>query len=60
MMRLIDISVIVVNHNYGTLIRRCIRSLLNQDLDRSHYEIVVVDDGSTDDSIKALDTFIKA
>ncbi len=59
-MRLIDISVIVVNHNYGTLIRRCIRSLLNQDLDRSHYEIVVVDDCSTDDSIKALDTFIKA
>ncbi|MFA5260647.1 MAG: glycosyltransferase family A protein [Candidatus Omnitrophota bacterium] len=60
MMRLIDISVIVVNHNYGTLIRRCIRSLLNQDLDKAHYEIVVVDDCSTDDSIKALDTFIKA
>lgn len=59
-MRLMDISVIVVNHNYGKLIRRCIRSLLNQDLDKSHYEIIVVDDGSTDDSIKALDTFVEA
>lgn len=59
-MRLIDISVIVINHNYGKLIRRCIRSLLNQDLDKSHYEIIVVDDASTDDSVEALETFAKA
>lgn len=59
-MRLIDISVIVVNYNYAKLIRRCVRSLLNQDLDPAHYEIIVVDDCSTDDSIEALDTFIKA
>lgn len=59
-MRLIDISVIVVNYNYAKLIRRCIRSLLNQDLGLSHYEIIVVDDCSADDSIEALDTFIKA
>lgn len=59
-MRLIDISVIVVNYNYGKLIRRCIRSLLNQDLDKSHYEIIVVDDCSTDDSIEALATFSDA
>lgn len=58
-MRLIDISVIVVNYNYAKLIRRCIRSLLSQDLDKAHYEIIVVDDASTDDSIEALDTFIK-
>ncbi len=59
-MRLIDISVVVVNYNYGKLIRRCIRSLLNQDLDKSHYEIIVVDDCSTDDSIEALETFKRA
>ncbi len=59
-MKLVDISVIVVNYNYGKLIRRCIRSLLNQDLNKSHFEIIVVDDASTDDSIEALDTFIRA
>lgn len=58
-MKFIDISVIVVNFNYGKLIRRCIRSLLNQDLDKSHYEIIVVDDCSTDDSVKAINTFVK-
>ena len=56
---MIDISVIVVNYNYGKLIRRCIRSLLNQVLDKEHYEIIVVDDCSTDDSIEALETFIQ-
>lgn len=59
-MRLIDISVIVVNYNYGKLIRRCVRSLLNQDMDKSHYEIIVVDDCSKDDSIEAMETFVKA
>ena len=59
-MNLVDVSVVVVNRNYGKLIRRCIRSLLNQDLDKSSYEIIVVDDCSTDDSIEALDTFLKA
>lgn len=59
-MRLVDISVVVTNYNYGKLIRRCIRSLLNQDLDRSRYEIIVIDDNSTDDSIQAIETFTRA
>ena len=54
----VDVSVIVTNYNYGKLIRRCIRSLLNQDFDSYKYEIIVVDDCSTDDSIEALKTFI--
>ncbi len=52
-----DISVVVTNYNYGKYIRRCLRSLLSQDLDRSRYEIIVVDDHSTDDSLEALSTF---
>jgi glycosyltransferase involved in cell wall biosynthesis len=58
-MRYVDISVIVVNYNYGKLIRRCIRSLLHQDIHPDQYEIIVVDDCSTDDSVEALETFIK-
>ena len=59
-MKLVDVSVIVTNYNYGTLIRRCLRSLLNQDLERKRYEIVVVDDRSSDDSLEALRVFVKA
>lgn len=52
-----DISVVITNYNYGSYIRRCVRSLLNQDLDRDRYELIVVDDHSTDDSLKALKNF---
>lgn len=55
-----DISVVVTNFNYGHYIRRCLRSLLSQDLDRGRYEIIVVDDHSTDDSLEAIAAFRKA
>ena len=55
-----DISVVVTNYNYGTYIRRCLRSLLNQDLERGRYEIIVVDDHSTDDSVQAMNAFVEA
>jgi GT2 family glycosyltransferase len=59
-MRVPDISVVVTNYNYGKYIRRCLRSLLNQDLERSRYEIIVVDDHSTDDSLHAMSAFTAA
>jgi len=52
-----DISVVITNYNYGKYIRRCLRSILNQELDHSRYEIIVVDDHSTDDSLEAVETF---
>lgn len=55
-----DISVVVTNYNYAKFIRRCVRSLLNQDLERGRYEIIVVDDHSRDDSVEALDAFREA
>lgn len=55
-----DISVVVTNYNYGKYIRRCLRSLLNQEMDRSRYEIIVVDDHSTDDSLQAIEAFAEA
>lgn len=59
-MRAVDVSVVVTNYNYGIHIRRCIRSLLNQDLDRGRYEIIVIDDHSDDDSLSALEAFVQA
>ena len=46
------VSVIVTNYNYGKYLRRCIKSLLNQNFDS--YEIIIVDDNSTDDSKNIL------
>ena len=54
-----DVSVIVTNYNYGNLIRRCIRSLLNQNLSSDKYEIIIVDDASTDNSLKSIKSFSK-
>ena len=59
-MKAVDISVIVTNYNYGRVIRRCIRSLLNQHMDQRRYEIIVVDDNSTDDSLQALASFTQS
>ena len=46
------ISVIVTNFNYDKWLRRCLRSLLNQNF--TDYEIIVVDDLSTDNSRNIL------
>ncbi len=52
-----DISVIVTNYNYDKYLARCIRSLLGQSHPASNYEIVLVDDASTDSSIDVASTF---
>ncbi|VVM05748.1 Putative mycofactocin biosynthesis glycosyltransferase MftF [Methylacidimicrobium cyclopophantes] len=49
------ISVIVCNFNGGRFLGDCIRSL--QQLQYPDFEIIVVDDGSTDGSRKLLETF---
>ena len=46
------LSVILPNYNHGKLIARAITALLAQE--RPPDEIVVVDDGSTDDSVKVI------
>ncbi len=43
-------SVVVPAYNAGRTIRNCLDSLLHQTVDRERYEIIVVDDGSTDDT----------
>jgi Glycosyltransferases, probably involved in cell wall biogenesis len=50
------ISIIVPARNEEQNIRRCVTSLLNQDY--TNYEVIVVDDGSTDRTASILDELI--
>ena len=58
-MSLINISVIIAAHNEVKYIGRCIRSILSQDYPKEKYEVIVVNDGSTDDTAKVLETYSK-
>lgn len=55
--KMIDLSIIVPVYNVSSYIRRCVDSILNQDLELNRYEIILVDDGSTDDSGKICDEY---
>jgi len=52
------VSVIVAAFNQEKYIGRCLRSLLHQSLPHSEYEIIVVDDGSTDSTSYAISLFV--
>lgn len=53
----IDTSIIICSHNNAQYLGRAIRSCLKQSLDKSKYEIIVVDDASTDNSVSVLESF---
>lgn len=50
-------SVIIPAYNAETTIENCIHALLSQSVERSLYEIIVVDDGSKDRTADILRTF---
>ena len=51
------VSVVIDNHNYGRFLRAALDSVLAQDLASAAVEVVVVDDGSTDDSRAILASY---
>ncbi|MGE4543910.1 MAG: glycosyltransferase family 2 protein [Pedobacter sp.] len=50
-------SIIIPTYNYGHFIERCLHSVLNQI--GTDYEIVIVDDGSSDDTRSVIDALAK-
>lgn len=51
------VSVVVPVYNQDRYISRCLRSLLNQNFPNDKFEIIVVNDGSTDKTSAALHSF---
>ncbi|GAA3606572.1 glycosyltransferase [Flavivirga amylovorans] len=51
------LSIIIPVYNVEKYIARCIESLLNQDLHENEYEILIINDGSKDDSISIAKQF---
>ena len=58
-----EVTVIITCYNYARYLNRAIRSVYNQSLERSKYEIIVVNDASTDETeeiLKDYDDVVRA
>lgn len=49
-----DISIIITTYNYGQYLKAAIKSALTQNYPRHKYEIIVVDDGSSDKQTQTI------
>jgi len=54
------ISVIIPTHNRLNILKQCLQYLDAQTLDKDKFEIIIVDDGSTDGTDKIKDTFFES
>jgi glycosyltransferase involved in cell wall biosynthesis len=50
-------TTIVINYNNGPYLHKCLESAINQQCDGIRHEVVVVDDGSTDESREIIESF---
>ncbi len=53
-----ELSIIIVNYNSGKYLAKCLKSI-KQNIKNIEYEIIIVDNNSTDDSIKGIEQYDK-
>lgn len=51
------LSIVIPAHNVDAYISKCIHSCLNQDINSEDYEIVIINDGSTDNTLEIIQNF---
>lgn len=51
-----DLSVIILNYNSADYLKKCLDSISKSDIGNYKYEVIIVDNNSTDDSIKLAKT----
>lgn len=54
---MVKLSIIIPNYNNERYIKQCIQSVLKQTF--TDYEMIIIDDGSCDDSIKIIESTLK-
>ncbi|MCI5207525.1 MAG: glycosyltransferase family 2 protein [Candidatus Electrothrix sp. ATG2] len=52
-------SVIVCTYNRSELLGNCLESLVGQDVDQGLYEVVIINNNSTDETVSVVDKFIE-
>jgi glycosyltransferase involved in cell wall biosynthesis len=57
--RSFDVSVVIPTYKRPDLLHRCLRTVLRQTLERRRYEVIVVDDGQTDDTRALVETLAR-
>lgn len=53
------LSVLIPVYNAENYIEKCLESLIKQDINESDYEIIIINDGSTDDSLNIVGNYSK-
>lgn len=56
---MIKLSIIVPVYNVAELIKKCVDSLLCQDIPSEEYEILLINDGSTDNSLQIIENLAR-
>ncbi|MCC6600329.1 MAG: glycosyltransferase family 2 protein [Crocinitomicaceae bacterium] len=51
------ISLIITTYNYAHYVERAIRSAIEQSVEKNHYEIIIVNDASTDGTERILENY---
>tara|TARA_B100001142_G_scaffold94469_1_gene96321 strand:+ start:2625 stop:3527 length:903 start_codon:yes stop_codon:yes gene_type:complete len=55
---MLDVSIVIVNYNTAEYLKESIESILSSDISLSQIEVIVVDNASSDLSVKKLEDFI--